>query len=369
MDRTQALDQAKTAVFFEDNSAFLGCILNHMEFSWDSSIKTACVTSDMHFLWNPDWFDELTFQERQIVLLHELWHIACLHAVRGEGRDPKIWNIACDLRINNDIAQGKRFNESSFPEGALIDHKYFDTDWTEEKIYEDIKDKYPEEQAWGTEDVSLARGSMSSDDRMNQIQVVQKACTVGKFAGNLPGNVETLISGILKPKLPWKQILHNYLQDRINPEWSWSRPNKRYQDMYLPSLLAQDGRLISVAMFLDTSGSIRKEDSERFISEVKYIHSEFQPAKLSVMEFDRTIRSIKEFEPEDTIKDWTIKGSGGTSYIEVHNWIQKNKPTLAIIFTDLYADPMEPVGKHTNLIWVVNNNLENANQGKTIHVD
>lgn len=368
MDKTQALDQAKTAVFFEDNSAFLGCILNHMTFSWDSSIPTACVSSDMQFKWNPDWFEELTFQQRQIVLLHELWHVACLHSIRGEGKKQQAWNIACDLRINIDITKGNRFKESMFPEGSLLDHKYYDSEWTEERIYEDIKDDCPDSQSWGEDDIVPCKEDKSSETTMNQIQIVQKACTVGKFAGNLPGSIKTILSGILKPKLPWRQILHNYLQDKINPDWNWSRPNKRYQEMYLPSFLAEEGRLISVAMFLDTSGSIRTEDSERFISEVKYIHSEFQPTKLSVIEFDKNIKSIKEFGPDDQIRDWTIVGRGGTSYREVHTWIQKHKPTLAIIFTDLYAESMEPVSKQTQVIWVVST-PETANQGKTIHVD
>lgn len=369
MDRTQALDQAKTAVFFEDNSAFLGCILNHMEFTWDTSIPTACVSSEMEFKWNPDWFDSLTFQERQIVLLHELWHIACLHTVRGENKDPKVWNSACDLRINNDIANGKRFKASMFPVGSLFDDKYSCTEWTEERIYEDLKkEKSSKEQSWGQEDTATTSAD-TEESKMNQIQVVQKAVTVGKMAGNLPGSIEEVLSGLLKPKLPWKQILRNYLQEMLDANWSWKRPNRRFQDVYLPSLLPDDGRLVSIAMFLDTSGSIRKEDIDRFISEVKYVHSEFQPDKLSIIEFDISIRAIKEFLPEDYIKEWTIVGRGGTSYKDVHNWIQKNKPTLAIIFTDLYADPMEPVNKKTNLIWVVNNNSDNANQGKTIHVD
>lgn len=369
MDRTQALDQAKTAVFFEDNSAFLGCILNHMTFVWDKTVPTAGVSSDMKFYWNPDWFDKLGFQGRQVVLLHELWHVACLHTVRMGTRDPELWNIACDLRINMDIAKG-RYPQRYFPEGSLFNDKYLDTNWTEEMIYDDLKSQEnpPPSQSWGEGDISQKEED-SPETQMNQIQIVQKAVTVGKMAGKLPGSIEEVLSGILKPKLPWKQILHNYLQEKLDANWSWTRPNKRFQDMYLPSLLPDDGRLISIAMFLDTSGSIEKEDSERFISEVKYIHSEFQPAKLSVIEFDTSIRAVKEFTPDDYIRSWTITGRGGTSYEAIHDWIQKKKPTLAIIFTDLYADPMEPVNKNTNLIWIVNNNSDNATQGKTIHVD
>lgn len=377
MDRTQALDQAKTAVFLSGNAAFLGCILNHLDFAWDSSIDTACVSESedgsMSFKWNPDWFDKLGFKQRQFALLHELWHIALLHGQRCGDRDHKLWNIACDIRINNDLLLEYRYEDA--PEGVLYDSKYATSDWTEELIYKDLKSctsdssnsnapqsnssKGHQEQTWGTKEFPASP---------EQLQVVQAATTLSRMAGKTPGKVEKILNEILKPKLPWKSILHNYLQDKLDADWSWNRPNRRFHDIYLPSLLPDEGRLISVAMFLDTSGSIEQEDITRFVSEVAYIHSEFKPAKLSVLQFDYKIQEEYTYLPDDNLKKFKMKGGGGTSYNPIHKWIEKHKPTLAIIFTDLYCQPMLPV-KGTDLIWIVKNNPEeNAPQGKTIHV-
>lgn len=379
MDRTQALDQTKTAVFLSGNAAFLGCILNHLDFAWDSSIDTACVglkeDGTMEFKWNPSWFDSLRFKQRQFALLHELWHIALLHGQRCGDRQHELWNIACDIRINNDLFE--EYRQEDAPEGVLFDSKYASSNWTEELIYKDLKSctsdssnsnapqsssssnggKKP--QSWGTKEFTAST---------EQVQIVQSAVTLGRMAGKTPGKVEKILNEILKPKLPWKSILHNYLQDKLDADWSWNRPNRRFHDVYLPSLLPDEGRLISIAMFLDTSGSIKEEDVKRFVSEVAYIHSEFKPAKLSVLQFDVTIQEENTYLPDDNLKKIKIKGGGGTSYHHIRNWIQKNKPTLALIFTDLMCQPMKPV-KGTDLIWIVKNNPEeDAPQGKTIHV-
>lgn len=381
MDRTQALDQAKTAVFLSGNAAFLGCILNHLDFAWDTSVETACVAEhegNLTFKWNPNWFDSLAFTARQFTILHELWHIALLHGQRMGNRDMQGWNIACDIRINNDLLEDGSFTPSSAPQGVLFDVKYKGGEWTEELIYEDLKigtndssqsnasqspstnnkgNKQP--QPWGTKDLTASP---------TQIHVVEAAVTLARMAGKVPGNVEKYLSDLLKPVLPWKTILHNYLQDKLDSDWSWNRPNRRFQSIYLPSLLPDEGRLISVAMFLDTSGSIEEEDIKRFISEVEYIHSTFIPEKLSVIQFDCSIQDVQEYTPDSSLKKFKFHGGGGTSYSCIHSWIQRNKPTLALIFTDLYAKPMEHI-KGTDIIWIVKNNpKENAPQGKTIHV-
>lgn len=92
--RDRALEKVKAAVFIGSNAAFLGCLMCRLNFRWSTEVKTAGV-SDTTFLWNPDWFDSLTKEERKGVLLHELWHIALLHGLRVGSRDPKKWNIAC----------------------------------------------------------------------------------------------------------------------------------------------------------------------------------------------------------------------------------------------------------------------------------
>ena len=352
MNRDRELDQAKSAVFLDNNSAFLGCLLCNLTFVWSDKVKTAGVT-DTTFFWNPEWFDSLSKNERSGVLLHELWHIALLHGARRKDRDPKKWNAACDIRINNNLLR----DGYMLPQGGLFDQYYMDDSYTEEQIYDDLLSAL-EEQPWGTNVLESSQ---------NQITAVQAAVVTSKIAGNTAGVSSSLLESFLRPKLPWKVLLHKYLLDKLNQDWSWSRPNRRFRDIYMPSLKEDDGRLISIAMFLDTSGSITDEDLKRFTSEVKFIQEELNPEILSVIQFDTEIQDEKIYREDQKFQKITLKGFGGTDYSPVREYILKHKPTVSIIFTDLYADPMEPV--ETEVIWIVSNNSEDAPTGKTYHVE
>lgn len=356
MDRNRALDQVKAAAFLDNNAAFLSCILCNLTFQWnEKETKTACVT-DTNFYWNPNWFDSLTLEERKGVLMHELWHIALLHGVRGENKQSKRWNAACDFRINSNLT----LDGYTLPAGGLYDPYWDNPNWTEEQIYGYLPEDTEDEQLWGT-------GNLSNTT--DQVTLVQNALLTAKFAGTTPGNIEEVLKNFLKPKLNWKQILHKYLLDKLDPEWTWNRPNKRYSDIYLPSFLPQEGRLITIAMFLDTSGSITEEQVQRFVSEVKYVQEVLQPEKLHVVQFDTTIEDEKVYTEYNHFNTIEVKGRGGTDYECIRQYILKYKPTVSIIFTDLFAEPIDDVGKQ-ELIWIVTDNPEvNASKGLTIHVD
>ena len=96
------LDRTKVSVFLGKNSAFFGSLACSMEFRWDESISTA-ETNGKYIRWNPQWFQSLSKDERIFVYLHELWHAARLHPMRFGNKDPELWRIACDYKINGDL--------------------------------------------------------------------------------------------------------------------------------------------------------------------------------------------------------------------------------------------------------------------------
>ena len=71
-------------------------------------------SAQFEMLYNPDWFETLTFDERKDVLKHEFYHIIFEHVT---GRLPPegmniMWNIATDLAINSHL--------DDLPEGCLM---------------------------------------------------------------------------------------------------------------------------------------------------------------------------------------------------------------------------------------------------------
>lgn len=355
MNRDRELEQIKAKTFIGSHAAFLGCLLCGLRFCWDKSCQTAFVSaSTSEFHWNPDWFDSLSEDARTFVLLHELWHIALLHGPRSKNRKHMKWNAACDYYINGKLIEDGYKMDVNGLYNALFTEKGL----CEEEIYDRLPDQ-PEQQEWGS-DLDPASAART-------VSLVQSAITTAKLSGKLPGDVEKAFHDFVKPKLNWKVLLHRYLLDALDCGWSWSMPNRRFRDAYLPAFKPEDGRLVSVAMFLDTSGSISDEEIARFLSEARYVQANLHPHKLSLIQFDEKIQRVDEFTEFSAIKGFDVKGMGGTSYVPVHNWIMKNKPSLSLIFTDLYAEPMAPVGRN-KVIWVVSTD-EKPPFGECVYVN
>lgn len=373
------LDRVKTRVFLGSNAAFLGPLMCSITFTWSEEIPTAATNGNTMF-WNPHWFLELPPETRVTVLLHELWHIALLHMIRRGSRDPRIWNYACDIAINNMLdLQGHSFEGTSpwlnHDYGTLSGEEIYDlliqqpelkitgTVWTDEESDDEYASDLlePEEGEGGVQEHAI----------INKVVQASTAATMAG-AGNVPGEVETLLKRFLAPKLPWKTLLQQFFQSLTGHDYSWARPNRRYRDMYLPSLQQDNEGLEHLIYYLDVSGSVSNAEVIRFNSEVKYIKETFNPARLTLVLFDTCIQREYEFYEDDDFNEVVIVGRGGTSLSPVREHMLQHRPTAAIIFSDLYCRPMEPLpaGIHIPTIWVAVNSYESVQVpfGKLIHI-
>jgi len=394
------LDRVKTKVFLSKNAGFLGPLMSSVNFQWTEDIKTA-QTNGISLYWNPHWFLKLPFDTRMTVLLHELWHIAYLHMLRCGTRDPNIWNYACDILINNmlcyqsDTFNGTRpwlnddINKWRTPFVPLIVN--YGPDMPFEEIY-DILFTVPALSienifVWGEEEEDQT-GKLIGDDGdllepedVNGIgghavtSKVVGAATAAALSGDstgLPGEVETMLKRFLQPKLPWETLLMQFFTALFGSDYSWARPNRRFQNMYLPSLQENANALEHLIYYLDVSGSVSDGEVVRFNSEVKYIKDVLNPHKLTLVLFDDCIQRVYEFLQEDPFEEVIIIGRGGTNLAPVREHMIENRPTAAIIFSDLQCTPMAPLPSGIDIptIWVgVNARLDSkVNFGKLIHI-
>ena len=111
-----------------------------------------------------------------------------------------------------------------------------------------------------------------------------------------------------------------------------ARPNRRYQDIYLPRCRTIVRAWITSPAFEDVSGSISDADSIRFNSEFKYVKDTFQPEKMTLLQFDTIIQKEDVFLKDDPFEEIQIIGRGGTSLVCVRDWIIENEPTAVVIF-------------------------------------
>ena len=78
---------------------FFGTLALYADWIPESSISTAC-TNGREVYYNPDFFASLCTADRDFVIAHEIAHMALRHVGRRGPRDPRRWNIACDIVVN-----------------------------------------------------------------------------------------------------------------------------------------------------------------------------------------------------------------------------------------------------------------------------
>lgn len=421
-DFNHACDIAKLRILQTTNSAFLGPLICSMNIIPTNELRFAG-TDGVNIFVNPDDFLNLPHKSRLTLLMHQVWHAAKLHHTRGGNRDSEKWNDACDIHINKSLLrEGMTFD--GLPETPEEYLSIFDSvrGESEEEIYEMILQNQPqgqqpnpngqdgegesgsgEGQGEGnpnsdgdpSEDENEGEGNSDGQPKPNkdpnnpngdllkqtmgqaqeQTSNVIQAAQTAKMQGSgcdpkLLGSVETLIDDFYKPKLDWKVLLNKYLNDLNDKSYTWKKRNRRYSDWYLPSLQKDENKLEHLAYYLDVSGSVSDDDVKRFNSELKYIFDNMKPSKITVVMFDTGIRKEVIFNEGDSFDKILIEGRGGTCLRCVRKHILENKPTAAIIFSDMYCDDMEPFKQDTDLIWVVvNGRKPNVFKGKVIEVN
>ena len=256
----------------------------------------------------------------------------------------------CDIRINNDLEkQGFTF-EGIQP---WKDHSYPE-DMPEEDIYDILLSNNVKPPPCDMANDLDEDADPSEEGRIQQLQAVSRAKQqASMIGGSVPGDVEKLLKEFLDPVIRWEVQLQNFFTELIVDDFSWRKPSRRHQEIYLPSLVADESRLEHLEYYVDISGSISDDMIIRFNSELKYIKDTLNPQRLSVIMFDTQICDVFEFTESDSFDKIKVVGGGGTSLAPVRERINTSRPTAAVIFTDLCCHPMAPLDYPVPIIWVV----------------
>lgn len=377
-DIDKLFDKTKGHLFYAKNSGFIAPLFCNMKFVWDSTIDTAC-TDGITLRWNPDFFLSLDADTRVTVLAHEIWHVALQHMFRLGDKEPLRYNIAGDHVINL-MLKDNGYYMDGFP--YVMDSKY--RGWSTEDIYNDLppdpkmpegglgadidlNGNKPEDEGFGPGD----NGTEFKKRRAESITMVMAAAMTAKMtnkAGDVPGSVEFIIDEFVNPKLPWEKLLRDFFNEMVDMDYSFRRPNRRYEDPILPGLVGMSG-LEHLIYYLDISGSISDEDIKRFNSEVKFIKEEFNPQLLTLVTFDTQICDEYSFTADEEFEKIVVTGRGGTSLYPVWEHAKEHNPNAMVVFTDLYVNipPEKPV---CPLIWICTHHPgAEVPYGNLIHIE
>lgn len=342
------------------SSPFFASLVLSMQFVEDTNIPTAC-TDGKRIMYNPKFIDSLTKDEIVGLLVHEVLHVANLHHLRLQQRDPERFNVAADYTINELIVKAG----FKLPTGGLLDKAY--SNKSAEEIY-DLLPKDTKKSPYGEFKSGDPKTESQKEEEVQRVKaMVAKAATIARQQGKIPAGMDRFVDKLLTPVVNWREVLNRFMTERVLSDYSWTKPNKRYMPTYLPSLNTVPV-LGEIVLMVDTSASIDNKLLNEFSSEVQDICSMMQKS-LMVIYIDTKVASVQTFEPLDHIV-LNPKGGGGTDFRPGFDYLDSNdiEPVCVIYFTDgecnsYPAEPDYPV------LWVVyRNNNFNPPFGETIAI-
>lgn len=372
MDFKKALSVAKVQLMMAPQTAFVSSVMLALNLREDDSVPTAC-TDGLDIKFNPSFFLGLTSKVRISLILHETWHVIHEDPIRmAKASHPKIMNAAQDYYINQRLVDG------GFPlgEGWLFDSKY--QGMTIQQIYNKLLQDGQDGESSGSGnplagDVAPSEGQTPEQKAtQHKIQeIISKAAMqaeMAKQAGTIPEDIARRIEEIRNPKLAWHQILERYMHDRVHDEYSWARRNRRYSDIYLPSLWNEG--MGEIRCYIDCSGSISQQELALEVKEMIYIKEISNPALMTLKAFSHDLGREQAFERDEDIQ-FDADVSGGTSLRPVWRDIQQNQDTeVAVIFTDGWVDvpPIDDLACDVVFVIVENSNWDHPD-ATVIHME
>lgn len=360
-DHEKALSKTKIKLMTTADMTFFMTVCFSLRYEWDDKIPTAC-TDGRTITFNPSFFMGLSEEERLFILLHETMHVAYLHMARLQDRDIRKWNIAADYVINLQLVDRKL----KMPKGGLCDEKW--RDMSAEEVYKALPDDLSVECDL---DILPGEEGQGGEKLVQDVQdILVRAAVASRMSsdkpGSIPGDIEIFLNKLLNPELPWNRLLQKYLNAFCKNDYSFRKPNRRFfPKHHMPSLTGE--KLMNLSIAVDTSGSVSDADFLKFISEVASILRMMKPEKITLVQFDTTIKAIDTIKDLKDLQKCKFKGRGGTRIDPVMDWAIEEKPQLLMVFSDGYFDPAHtpPPGE---LLWMIHNNEQfKAPFGKTIH--
>ena len=115
------------------------------------------------------------------------------------------------------------------------------------------------------------------------------------------------------------------MTDATNRDYSWSLPNRRFIDsgLYLPSIRSEG--IDTIAVIVDTSGSLPAGTLAEFWAEVREVASELQPERVILLQVDAAVQDAAEYAASDLPDEIAIKGRGGTDFRPSFAWLEKKR--------------------------------------------
>lgn len=355
-------------------------VIDNYEYCIREEIQIAAVDAELGEIYvNPA--AGLDSEELRFVLAHEYLHAGLQHHLRCQGRDPYLWNAACDFVINGWLAE---MEIGKMPEqGLLYDESL--KGLSAESIYDmlltDIKKylKLGTFCGYGKGDILKDRAGRSGGYTGGKVRKMGEGLTMDEFCrralaqgltyhqssgrGLIPAGLIEEIRALAMPPIPWDVELARWFEKyfpALEPKRTYARPSRRQgatpdipRPRYVKDECKDNARTFGVV--LDTSGSMSAKMIGKALGSIASYASAREVPYARVVFCDAGAYDAGYLAPEEIAGQVEVKGRGGTKLqpavdvLEHAKDFPPNGPIL-IITDGAIEDKMYIRHKHAFLI-------------------
>ena len=335
-------------------------------------------------LYNPEFFESLSDEHKQGILMHEFYHLVFEHVTARKPADglKRIDNIAMDLAINSHIASslpseanpgptvGNEAMKACIPgEGPFKDLPPFKSyEWYLEalkkmKNQEEDEDGNGGKGQPGSGDPFGGADSLDDHGGFGEVEgttqeiaaerikdAIKKAAQEAEKSRNWGSVSSTMRQDIMDriaSKIDWRKVLRYFVKtsQRADKRSTPRRINKRYPRIHPGKRVRRHAK---IAISIDQSGSVDDTMLAAFFSELNKLA---EIAEFTVIPFDTKVA-------EDKVYTWK-KGqsrktervlTGGTCFDAPTKYVNRGSYDGHIILTDLMAP--KPVPSKCQRMWM-----------------
>lgn len=368
--------------WFVANYPLLGALAAAFEIVEDAAlcelhdIAVAAVDSELRRVYiNPKF--AWTYPGMQFVMAHELLHVGLRHEARRQGRDPYLWNVACDYVINGWLVE---MGVGEFPtDDLLLDPELGFERGSAEAIYDRIVgdlrltrrlNKARTLRGQGKVDIISERPPAWWSGPGTDLDAFYRRALVDGLdlhvasgvRGLLPGDLVEEIRAIQQRPIPWDVQLGQWMDAFFPPleaKRSFARASRRQAstpDIPRPVWLRTEERLASrtFGVVLDTSGSMPPRLLARALGAIASYALSREVPVVRVLQCDAGVHDMGYVEPEALLGRVEVRGRGGTVLqpaiirLEADACFPKDAPILVI--TDGGCDALSIRREHAYLM-------------------
>lgn len=193
-------------------------------------------------------------------------------------------------------------------------------------------------------------------------KAVREAYQEAKRIGNLPGELQSAIEDMLKPRINWRVRLRKFTGHftQMGTKPSCKRMNRRVPLFGI--VPGQVSKYVAKMLYaIDTSGSMGQKEVNAAVREMKAL-----PVPYTMVECDTRIANVTVMSRWKRFSG-SIRGGGGTDFRPVFQYAKKHNFNGIIFVTDLCGD--FPTDNKIKTLWLSTVKGQVAPFGETVDLD